>query len=141
MILLDKALKYCNDVLEGKEITTDEVKLQCKTFLDDYYKNQYLDEFEFCFSEKKLKKINNLLKLFNYATGFIAGKQVLEGLEGFQCLFLVFFHLLQINHHQLALLYHQAERLFFAIHNYPFHQGGLQLKELDTCLQVFPIFQ
>lgn len=88
MILLDKALKYCNDVLEGKEITTDEVKLQCKTFLDDYYKNQYLDEFEFCFSEKKLKKINNLLKLFNYATGFIAGKQVLEGLEGFQCLFL-----------------------------------------------------
>ena len=56
MILLDKALKYCNDVLEGKEITTDEVKLQCKIFLDDYYKNQYLDEFEFCFSEKKLKK-------------------------------------------------------------------------------------
>ena len=62
--------------------------MQCKIFLDDYYKNQYLDEFEFCFSEKKLKKINNLLKLFNYATGFIAGKQVLEGLEGFQCLFL-----------------------------------------------------
>ena len=79
MILLDKALKYCNDVVEGKEITTDEVKLQCKIFLEDYYKNQYLDEFEFCFSENKLKKINNLLKLFNYATGFIAGKQVLEG--------------------------------------------------------------
>ena len=30
----------------------------------------------------------NLLKLFNYATGCVAGKQVLEGLEGFQCLFL-----------------------------------------------------
>ncbi|MBC5628533.1 terminase large subunit [Clostridium sp. NSJ-6] len=88
MILLDRALKYCTDVIEGKEITTDEVKLQCKIFLDDYYINQYLDEFEFCFSEKKLKKINNLLKLFNYATGFIAGKQALEGLEGFQCLFL-----------------------------------------------------
>ena len=41
MILLDKALKYCNDVVEGKEITTDEVKLQCKIFLEDYYKNQY----------------------------------------------------------------------------------------------------
>ena len=89
MILLDKALKYCNDVIEGKEITTDEVKLQCQIFLDDYYINQYIDNFEFCFCEKKLKKINNLLKLFNYATGFIAGKQVLEGLEGFQCLFLV----------------------------------------------------
>lgn len=88
MILLEKALRYCNNVVSGKEITTDEVKLQCKIFLDDYYKNQYLDDFEFCFCEKKLKKINNLLKLFNYATGFIAGKQVLEGLEDFQCLFL-----------------------------------------------------
>ncbi len=88
MILLDRALKYCEDVVSGEEITTDEVRLQCKIFLDDYYINQYEDEFEFCFSEKKLKKINNLLKLFNYATGFIAGKQVLEGLEGFQCLFL-----------------------------------------------------
>lgn len=88
MILLDRALKYCEDVVSGEEITTDEVRLQCQIFLDDYYTNQYSDEFEFCFSEKKLKKINNLLKLFNYATGFIAGKQVLEGLEGFQCLFL-----------------------------------------------------
>ena len=57
MILLDKALKYCNDVLEGKEITTDEVKLQCKIFLDDYYKNQYLDEFEFFFTKTKFKFI------------------------------------------------------------------------------------
>ena len=88
MILLDRALKYCEDVVSGEEITTDEVRLQCQIFLDDYYTNQYSDKFEFCFSEKKLKKINNLLKLFNYATGFIAGKQVLEGLEGFQCLFL-----------------------------------------------------
>lgn len=88
MILLDKALKYCNDVLRGKEITTEEVKQQCKIFLDDYNINQYENNFEFCFSKKKLKKINNLLKLFNYATGFIAGKQVLEGLEGFQALFL-----------------------------------------------------
>ncbi|NEZ94448.1 terminase large subunit [Clostridium botulinum] len=88
MILLDKALKYCNDVIEEKEITTDEVKQQCEIFLDDYNINQYKEEFEFCFSEKKLKKINNLLKLFNYATGFVAGKQVLKGLEGFQALFL-----------------------------------------------------
>jgi phage terminase large subunit-like protein len=88
MLLVDKALKYCNDVESGKEITTDEVKQQCKIFIDDYNINQYEDDFEFCFSEIKLKIINNLLKLFNYATGYVAGKQVLEGLEGFQALFL-----------------------------------------------------
>ncbi|URZ15324.1 terminase large subunit [Clostridium felsineum] len=88
MILLNKALKYCKDVENSKEITTDEVKQQCKIFLDDYNINQYKSDFEFCFCEKKLKKINNILKLFNYATGFVAGKQVLEGLEGFQALFL-----------------------------------------------------
>ncbi|AWZ48312.1 terminase large subunit [Hathewaya limosa] len=86
MILLDKALKYCNDVIEGKEVTTYEVKQQCRIFLDDYNTNQYLDTFEFYFDKNKLKKINNLLKLFNYATGFIAGKQVLKGLSGFQAL-------------------------------------------------------
>lgn len=88
MILLDKALKYCEDVIAGREITTIEVTLQCSIFIQDYYVRQYEDNFEFYFSEKKLKKINNLLKLFNYATGFVAGKQVLEGLEGFQALFL-----------------------------------------------------
>lgn len=88
MILLEKALKYCEDVENGSEITTDEVKKQCQLFIDDYKINQYKENFEFCFSEKKLKRINNLLKLFNYATGFVAGKQVLEGLEGFQALFL-----------------------------------------------------
>lgn len=88
MILLDKALKYCDDVLNDREITTDEVKQQCKIFLDDYYIGQYEDDFEFEFNKEKLKIINNLLRLFNYATGFVAGKQVLDGLEGFQALFL-----------------------------------------------------
>ena len=32
MILLDKALKYCEDVVSGEEITTDEVRLQCQIF-------------------------------------------------------------------------------------------------------------
>lgn len=86
MILLDKALKYCNDVIQGREITTIEVGLQCSIFIQDYYDRQYNEDFEFYFDEKKLKKINNLLKLFNYATGFIAGKQVLKGLSGFQAL-------------------------------------------------------
>ncbi len=88
MVLLEKALKYCNDVASGEEITTDEVKQQCKIFMDDYNTNQYLDDFEFCFSEKKLKVVDNILKLLNYATGFVAGQCVLNGLAGFQALFL-----------------------------------------------------
>ena len=87
-LLLSKALKYCEDVLSGNELTTDEVKKQCEIFLDDYHFRQYEDDFEYFFSEVKLKKINNLLKLFNYATGFIAGQQVLKGLEGFQAFFI-----------------------------------------------------
>lgn len=86
MILLDKALRYAKDVAEGRELTTIEVKLQCSIFIQDYYNRQYEDDFEFYFDEKKLKKINNLIKLFNYATGFVAGKQVLKGLSGFQAL-------------------------------------------------------
>lgn len=88
MKLFDKALEYCNDVDSGKEITTKEVKQQCKIFMDDYNINQYEDDFEFYFSEEKLSIINNLLKLFNYATGFVAGENILEGLAGFQALFL-----------------------------------------------------
>lgn len=88
MMLLNKALQYCKDVIDGRETTTWEVKKQCCIFIQDYYENQYKDDFEFKFCEKKLKKINNLLKLFNYATGFVAGKPVLENLEGFQAFFI-----------------------------------------------------
>ncbi|AJA49538.1 putative terminase large subunit [Clostridium pasteurianum DSM 525 = ATCC 6013] len=88
MLLLDKALEYCNNVINDKEICPWEVKKQCEIFLENYNINQYKDDFEFCFSESKLKVINNLLKLMNYATGFVAGKNILEGLAGFQALFL-----------------------------------------------------
>lgn len=88
MILLDRAIKYAEKVVAGKEITTKEVIIQCKWFLHDLNKRQYEEEFNYYFDEKKLKIINNLLKLFNFATGFVAGKQVLENLSGFQCFFI-----------------------------------------------------
>ena len=84
MILFDKALEYAQDVVGGKEITTEEVKIQCKTFLDDL-ENQNNEEFDFYFDMSKLKIINNLLMLLNFATGFVAGKPILENLVGFQC--------------------------------------------------------
>lgn len=88
MYLLDRAIKYAERVVEGKEITTKEVIIQCKWFLIDL-KNQDKEEFEFYLDEDQLKIINNLLKLFNFATGFVAGKQVLKNLADFQCFFLV----------------------------------------------------
>lgn len=86
--LLDKAIEYANNVVEGKEITTWEVKKQCEIFLDDYYNRQKDINFEFFFSKKKISKINKLLKLLNFATGFVAGKEVLENLSGFQAFFI-----------------------------------------------------
>ena len=87
MFLLDRAIKYAERVVAGKEITTREVIIQCKWFLIDL-KRQDEEEFKFYFDEDKLRIINNLLKLFNFATGFVAGKQVLENLADFQCFFL-----------------------------------------------------
>ncbi|NFE72548.1 terminase large subunit [Clostridium botulinum] len=88
MMLLDNAIKYANDVVNGNEITTKEVVQQCKIFLNDYKNRQYNDDFKYYFDENKLLTIENLLKLFNYATGFVAGQPVLEGIVPFQCFFL-----------------------------------------------------
>lgn len=85
MILLERALKYAEDVISGDEITTKEVITQCEWFLDDYKNKQNEESFEFYFDNDELFKINNLLELLNYATGFVAGKQVLEYLAPFQC--------------------------------------------------------
>lgn len=88
MILLDRAIQYAQDVVGDKEITTWEVKKQCEWFLNDYNNRQYEDDFRFYFDEDKLQTINDLLKLINFATGFVAGEQVLEHLAPFQCFFI-----------------------------------------------------
>ncbi|MGL5149722.1 MAG: terminase large subunit [Clostridium sp.] len=87
MFLLQRAIIYAERVVAGKEITTKEVILQCVWFLKDL-KKQDEDNFKYYFDEEKLMIINNLLKLFNFATGFVAGKQVLENLADFQCFFI-----------------------------------------------------
>lgn len=84
MILLEKALQYANDVVNGKEITTWEVQSQCKFFLNDYNNRQYQEDFNYYFDEEKLEVINNLLKLMNFATGFVENQCVLEVLANFQ---------------------------------------------------------
>ena len=84
MILLDRALKYAKDVVEGKEVTTWEVTKQCSIFIQDYYERQRSNDFEFYFDVAELQIINDLLKLMNFATGFVAGEQVLENIDPYQ---------------------------------------------------------
>lgn len=72
---------------EGKEITTDEVVTQRKWFLSEMDKRQYEDDFKYYLDESKLTIIENLLKLMNFATGFIEGS-IYNGLEPFQAFFL-----------------------------------------------------
>lgn len=89
-ILLNKALKYVDDVLEDKEITTEEVKKQCKIFKEDYDINQYKDDFEFFFNEKMCMKITKILHLMNFGDGIdVTGMKIIDGLVGFQCFLLV----------------------------------------------------
>lgn len=88
MILLNKALKYANDVVNDIELTTSEVKTQCKWFLEDLEK-QKQEEFEFYFDEEKLKIIEGVLSLMNFATGInVVGKPIVEGIENFQAYFI-----------------------------------------------------
>ena len=89
MTLLDRSMNYANDVISGKEIAPKEVQQQCQIILDDYNINRHKEEFEFYFDDNELNKIENLLKLLNFATGFVANKQVLESLAPFQCFLIV----------------------------------------------------
>jgi phage terminase large subunit-like protein len=87
--LFDKAVSYAKKVVAGKEITTKEVIIQCNWFLKDLEK-QDKEDFPYYFDEECLETIEGILQLLNFATGLgVAGKTILEGLEGFQAFFLV----------------------------------------------------
>lgn len=89
MTLFEKAIKYANNVVAGKEITTKEVIIQCKWFLMDLEK-QNKEEFLYYFDDEEVEKIEGILALLNFATGLgVIGKTILEGLEDFQAFFLV----------------------------------------------------
>ena len=89
MTLFEKAIRYAENVVAGKEITTKEVIVQCKWFLVDLEK-QHNEEFKYYFDEEEVEKIEGILSLLNFATGLgVIGKTILEGLEDFQAFFLV----------------------------------------------------
>ena len=87
-MLLEKAKEYAQDCISGKEITTFEVKTQCKWFLEDLEK-QNNDYYTYYFDTKQIEIIEGILKLLNFATGLhIVGKSIYEGLENFQAFFI-----------------------------------------------------
>ena len=87
-MLLEKAKEYAQDCVSGKEITTFEVKTQCKWFLEDLEK-QNNDYYPYYFDTKQIGIIEGILKLLNFATGLhIVGKSIYEGLENFQAFFI-----------------------------------------------------
>lgn len=89
-ILFEKSLKYVDDVLNDREITTWEVKKQCEIFKRDYEVSQYNSNFALYFDEKMCMKINNLLKLLNFGDGIgVTNKRILDGIVGFQAFLLV----------------------------------------------------
>lgn len=87
-MLLEKAKQYAEDCISCKEITTFEVKKQCEWFLEDLEK-QNNDYYPYYFDTNKIKIIENILKLLNFATGLdVVGKSIYEGLENFQAFFI-----------------------------------------------------
>lgn len=87
-MLLEKAKQYAEDCINGKEVTTFEVKTQCKWFLEDLEK-QSNDYYPYYFDTKQIEIIEGILKLLNFATGLhIVGKSIYEGLENFQAFFI-----------------------------------------------------
>ena len=67
-MLLEKAKRYAENCISGKEITTFEVKKQCEWFLGDLEK-QNNDYYPYYFDTKQIVIIEGILKLLNFATG------------------------------------------------------------------------
>lgn len=87
MILYEQAKKYAENVINGREITTEEVKMQCKWFLEDLQK-QNSSDFKYYLDFNELNKVETILGLLYFATGIdIVGKNVLENLADFQAFF------------------------------------------------------
>lgn len=88
MRLIDKAKRYANEVATGEQVTSKEVRKQCKWFIEDIGK-QKKEDYPYYLSEDHLEIVEGILKLLNFATGLnVAGKSVLEGMADFQAFFM-----------------------------------------------------
>ena len=82
--LYDLGMKYLYDVIEGREVVNKQMYKACLRLKNEYEVKQFEEEWEYYFDVKQVKKINNLLKLLNFATGFVAGKPIINNLAPYQ---------------------------------------------------------
>lgn len=84
MKVVDKDIKYCNDVLKGQINAPKYIKKQVEIYL-----NIYEDKNEkYLINAKSRKLIENICNLLIVPRGLMAGKTVYEVLSGFQWLFI-----------------------------------------------------
>jgi phage terminase large subunit-like protein len=82
--VVDKDIKYCNDVLKGQINAPKYIKKQVEIYL-----NIYEDKNEkYLINAKSRKLIENICNLLIVPRGLMAGKTVYEVLSGFQWLFI-----------------------------------------------------
>lgn len=87
-MLHDMAVQYARDVLDGKEITTKEVIIQCEWFFRDL-ERQHEEDYPFYFDLDEIQRVEDILNLLVFPTGFKAGQPMLDNLAPFQTFFLV----------------------------------------------------
>ncbi|MGL4850954.1 MAG: hypothetical protein ACRC28_18865 [Clostridium sp.] len=86
--IVEQAYQYMKMVLR-EDYPGWEIKAQCKILEKLWDEDQYKEECKYFFSLTHIKKIAGLLKLLNFATGFVANKPVYENLSDYQCFLIV----------------------------------------------------
>lgn len=81
----NRALEYCERVCGGKAEAPKYVKKQCREILPTLRGT----DKTFMLDEKKLRKIEELLKILKMPKGLLVGRPIFEALAGFQWLLIV----------------------------------------------------
>ncbi|WP_010291321.1 terminase large subunit [Kurthia massiliensis] len=79
-----KAYQYAVDVVTGKAITGKYIKKACEQFLKDVDNNDH-----YFLNVEEIKRVTNMTRLINIATGPREGESVYDALAGFQWFFII----------------------------------------------------
>lgn len=74
----NKSIQYAERVVKGEEIAGEYIIKECQRFLNRINDDRYKFDLE------KVDRINRILAMLNFATGFKTGKPIITGLADFQ---------------------------------------------------------